>query len=308
MDYHGQPLQFISSHFFQAKKLYYGIYPGIISLLYTITQFSLIGVPFIGYLSIKYIHPKIYNYMEWYSKYLTQNCKLPQFYANLILFFSFVISNLLTTIALIIAHIFSAMKFSDYGREVLGNITPYIHLSISSFAILTMFAVTVAILLVYIHEITMSFLIATLTSLNIIYISSYYGPFMFLALVHVPLLIITFIFTSVVTVIIWCLLTYSFISFVTSEVLVPSWCSWNTYAFSICFALTIWLLKIGLIIFIFLYAVVLIAIIVIHSFFLGSYNNSPSLEAVVIAILVALIGTVVFKSYYKKFEQLTEEK
>ena len=299
MDYHGQPLQFISSHFFQAKNLYYGIYPGIISLLYTITQFSLIGVPFIGYLTIRYIHPNVYNYMEWYSKYLKQSCKLTQLNVNVILFFSFVITNLLTTIFLIIAHILSAMKFNDYGYEVLGDIhqsIPYIHSSFSSFAILTMLAV--AILLVAFHERTMCFIIATLTSVNIIYILSYFGPFMFLALIQVPLLIITFIITEVATIIIWCLLTYSFFSFVTSEVsLHAPWCFWRTYA--------IYILKIVLIV-IFLYALILIAIIVIHSFFLGSYNNSPSLEAVVIAILVALVGTVVFKSAYKKFEKLTD--
>ena len=301
MDYHGQPLQFISSHFFQAKNLYYGIYPNIISLLYTITQFSLIGVPFIGYLTIKYIHPNVYNYTEWYSKYLKQSCKLTQFNVNVILFFSFIITNSLTTIFLIIAHILSAIKLNDYGYEVLGDIhqsIPYIHSSFSGFAILTMLAV--AILLVVFYERTMCFIIATLTSVNIIYISSYFGPFMYLALIQVPLLIITFIITGVATIIIWCLLTYSFFSFVTSGVsLHAPRCFWRTYA------IFIHILNIVLIV-IFLYALILIAIIVIHSFFLGSYNNSPSLEAVVIAILVALVGTVVFKSAYKKFEKLTD--
>ena len=303
MDYHGQPLQFISSYFLQAQHLDHGIYPNIINLLYTIIQFSLIGTPFIGYLTIKYIHPKICNYVEWYSKYLKQNRMLSNVIINLILFFSFVIINLIITILLMTAHILSIMRFTDYSYAVLGDVDrnlPYIHSIFSGFAILTMFAI--ALFLVYIYGITMCFIIATFTSVNIIYISSYFGPFMFLALIHVPLLIITFIFISAATVIVWCLLTNSFFIFVTSGIPLntPLW-FWFTYA------IVMYIIKIILIL-IFLYALALIVTIVIHSFFLGSFSDSPSLAAVVIAILVALIGTVVFKSAYKKFKEMHRQR
>ena len=302
MEYDSQPLQFIRSYYFQAKHLYHGVYPNVINLLYTITQFSLIGIVFVSYLTIKYISSKIYDFIEWYSKYLKKSYnvhdqKLPHLVINCILSFSFVITNLSFTIFLIISHIFSAIKFIDYGNEILGdadNHIPYIHSAFSGIAIIITITITIIVVVFSLYKREICFIITTLTSVNIIYVLSYFGPFMFLAMIHVPLLIITFVFITAVTIIILCILPILLCNLIFHKHSLLD--QWRTYVN------VTRIIKIILSL-IFLYAILLIVIIVIHVFFLGSFNNSPSLEAIAIAIVAGLVGSGVFKYAHEKFKE-----
>ena len=172
---HGGSLQFISSYYIQARHLHHGIYPSIINLLHTILHFSIVGMAFISYLTIKYIHPKICNFIEWYSMHLEEKCALSRSprVINCILIMSFVITNLTTTILLIIEHIFAIIEFIDYGNEILNDSDQHLTYTYLGFAILPM----VVAMFVYILAICMHLLrafvhfniIAILTSINIIY-------------------------------------------------------------------------------------------------------------------------------------------
>ena len=308
MDYDAESLQFIRSYYIQARHLPYGIYPNIINLLYTILQFPLFGMPFICYLTIKYMHPKIFNFIEWYSMHLKKSYRFSQSpkVTNCILIISFVITNWITSILLITSHIFAIVEFIHYSNEVLNDAEkafPYVYLGfviISVICIIFLYAVMVY--LVYLYNYfgikPLSYIIPMLTSVNIIYFLSYFAPFMVLALIQVPLLILTFIMAYVAIIIIWCLLTYSFVTFVTPNASFKVKCQCKK-----CFIDPNYIL-LALII-MFLYALILMFSIVVHAFFLGSYTNSPSSEAIVIAILAGVVGSVVFKSAFKKIKEMT---
>ena len=311
MDYDGESLQFIRSYYIQAKHLRHGIYPSVINLLYTILQFSIVGMAFISYLTINYMHPKICNFIEWYSMHLEDKCSLshsPRVIDG-ILIISFVSTNLITTIFQIIAHIFAIIKFIDYGNEILNDADQHLTYVYSGFAVIpiavTMFvyilAVCISLLRIYVNFRPLNTIIPMLTSMNIIYFLTYFSPFLFLALIQVPLLILTLIITYIAFIIIWSLLTYSFVTFVTPKASLAVKCQLKE-----CYTHPICILSIKLVLLImFLYAIALICIVVMHAFFLGSYNNSPSTEAIVIAILAGVVGSVVFKSAYKKIKVIT---
>ena len=288
MEYDGQHLQFISKHYFQAKHGYHGIYPNIINLIYTITQFSLLGITFISYLTTKYMHPWISDRIDQYSRYLkcyySSQCAVTS-----ILFCSLFIINFLFTIFLIILHIGSIIEFINYGNEVLDDnhidhFLPYVHAAFSSFAIITMFSFAFGFC---IYKRSMHYIIIKFTLVNTIYLLSYFGPFMFLALIHVPLIIITLIFTIVAVFVVWCFVIHVLSFFVTKKY------EFKFFNYNI--------VKILLLI-IFLYVFALTVVIVIHAFFLGSYNNSQSLQAIVIAFLAGLMSSFLLQSLFKKSE------
>ena len=264
---------------------------------------------FISYLTIKYVYPKIFNFIEWYSMHLEEKCELSQSprVINCILIFSFVLTNLTTTILLIIEHIFAIIEFIDYGNEILNDTDQHLTYTYLAFAIIPMvvtifvLAICMCLLRLFAYFKRLSYIISILTLMNIIYFLNYFGPFMLLALVQVPLLILTFIITYIAIIIIWSLLTYSFVTFVTPNASLAEKCKLKEcYIHPIC----ILFFKIVLLI-LFLYAIVLIFILVVHAFFLGSYNNSPSTEAIVIALLAGLVGSVVFKTAFRKIKIIT---
>ena len=75
MEYHDQPLQFISSHYFQLRNKDDMKYVAIKGILEVITYLPLVMIPLISCLTIIYIYPVI---SSWVDKYSKMNKKIPQ--------------------------------------------------------------------------------------------------------------------------------------------------------------------------------------------------------------------------------------
>ena len=71
MEYHDQPLQFINTHFIQAKDKNAGEYENITTLMGSFATFPLLGMPTVAYLTVHYIYPKVYVFMEKYAEHLS---------------------------------------------------------------------------------------------------------------------------------------------------------------------------------------------------------------------------------------------
>ena len=73
MEYHDQPLQFISTHFIQVKDQNAGEYLNITTLIGSFATFPLLGMPIVAYITNHYIYPKDFAFMEKYAEYLSIN-------------------------------------------------------------------------------------------------------------------------------------------------------------------------------------------------------------------------------------------
>ena len=214
MQYHDQPLQFISNHYFQVKSEEDEKYKTILGMMKALTYLPSTLMPLISFLIIAYVYPLISCYVKQYSdklekgqffyiKQLTDTeiqliqenftQKWKGFHLICLLLTSTVIN-----ILLVILHISSAVKFIDYGKEILhteefligpsGNhYLPYMHAALSYFLVTAMFIIAIGYCF-YKHAINS--LIATSISVNIIYASCYFSPTMLLAFFHDPLLTI----------------------------------------------------------------------------------------------------------------------
>ena len=68
MEYHDEPLQFISSHYFEIKNKDDRIYNAVKGIMTALMYLSYVMIPLISCLTIKYIYPTISCYVAQYSK------------------------------------------------------------------------------------------------------------------------------------------------------------------------------------------------------------------------------------------------
>ena len=73
MEYHEQPLEFISYHYFQAKDDNHGEYQNVTFLMFTLSQFPFFGMPFISTVTVNYVYPKIIFFVEQYQVGMTDH-------------------------------------------------------------------------------------------------------------------------------------------------------------------------------------------------------------------------------------------
>lgn len=219
MDYHDQPLQFISNNYFQAKSSHHGVYQSISTVTLLIALFSCLGMPYISFITVTYLSPKIYYCLEQYSVNLNQQHSQSKDVIKII-FGSLYAGNILINAILMVTHLVSVVEFISYGNEVFvdgDHYLPYLLAGSSSFAIGTMLVVAYGLVFyktfkifkagqgtdfvkTYI-KITASILI------SIVYIFCYFSPFMLLAFLHDPLITFSTYFLLLFALVNWILLT-----------------------------------------------------------------------------------------------------
>ena len=214
MQYHDQPIQYISNHYFQVKSKDDAKYETVLYMMRALTYLPSTLMPVISFLIIAYVYPLISYYVKRYSEKIEKDQfiytkqlthaeielmqekfiqKWKSFHLIRLFLTSFVIN-----IVLVILHVLSAAKFIEYGNEILhdeefligpsGNhYLPYMHAVLSCFLITTMFIIAVGYCM---YKCTKNSLIATSISVNIIYALCYFSPTMLLAFFHDPLLTI----------------------------------------------------------------------------------------------------------------------
>ena len=200
MEYHDQPLQFISSHYFQLKNkndMKYGAIEGIMA---AITYLPVVMILLVSCLTIIYIYPVIsYRVDQYYKINLKDLANTDKQMSKVINFnrkwkkihlFSLFSTSCAVTILLIILHTVSIIKFITYGNEILHDDhrkLPYIHLGISCLLI----GVMVVIAIIFsICRWGKSSLIGISFSVNIVYLASYFFPPMVLAFIQDPMQIL----------------------------------------------------------------------------------------------------------------------
>ena len=216
MEYHDQPMQFISSHYFKVKSKDDVKYRIILNMIVALTHLPSVLLPLISFLTILYIYPTIcYNIKEYlkidgnnrlsqikqlsyayYSDQLTQT-KITKKWKAYQLGCAF-LTSCAVTVVLIFLHFASASEFINYGNDILhdeeyfiGSIKyhhlPYIHAILSSFLIAVVAIVAIIFSACKWNIVSLT---ATSFSVNIIYTVSYFFPTMLLAFIHDPLLTI----------------------------------------------------------------------------------------------------------------------
>ena len=222
MQYHDQPLQFISNHYFQVKSEDDAKYKTILYMMKALTYLPSTLMPLISFLIIFYVYPliscyikqysdKIENDQFFYTKQLTHaeiqlmQEKFTQKWKSFCLICLF-ITSVVVNLLLVKLHLYSATKFIEYGNEILHNeeflispsgnhYLPYMHAALSYFLITAMFIIAIGYC---IYKCTRNSLIATSISVNIIYALCYFSPTMLLAFFHDPLLAICNYFMVIV--------------------------------------------------------------------------------------------------------------
>ena len=174
MEYDSQPLQYVSSHYFQIKSEDDENYSSILCIMEALTYLPSMMMPLISYLVIIYIYPMISFHLKRYSQTPSnffrielfvnpddvdeQTAKLLQVKTtqtwkrfHLICLF---LTSFILTLILVALHITSASAFINYGNEVLlderkdysifsDHCIPYIHAVMSYSIVIIMFIVAI---------------------------------------------------------------------------------------------------------------------------------------------------------------------
>ena len=301
MEYHDQPLQFISTHFIQTKDRNVGEYLSVTTLISSFATFPFLGMPTIAFLTIHYIYPKIYVFMKQYAEYLSIDPSLnePNFHGFLKHYLPG-FSCLSITIFLFILHIAFSVEFVKYGKEILHDddlYLPYLHAACSWVAIIGLYATWIAIA-IYVYKKkkedvnkvkVVNPLTASLVSLNVIYLVCYFSPFMLLAFIHDPL----------VTTLTYCMIVlFIAILFVPMILLAKEFGKYvleSTRVYKTLFML------IGIGVFISAISIfVLLINFASSAIALGSFNDFQSLQTLLLSLLVGLVSFTIAKPVYEK--------
>ena len=299
MEYHDQPLQFISTHFIQAKDKNAGEYENITTLMGTCAAFPLFGMPTVAYLTVHYIYPKSFTFMEKYADYLSVYSSLTS-YVSLKYCLPFFIS--LCIIAfLLYLHAFSSEEFVKYGKEILhdGDLyLLYLHVACSWLAIIGLCTIFIAIA-IYIYKRkdinkvkVVNHHTALVVSFNVIYLVCYFSPFMLLAFIHDPL-VTTLTYCMLVLFIVIPIWPFTLLAKDFENHLVFTLKSTRMYK-------TLFMLAgIGVILSVFSIFVILINF-VLSATALGSFNDFQSLQTLLLSLLVGLVSFIIAKPVYQK--------
>ena len=137
MQYHDQPIQYISNHYFQVKSKDDAKYETVLYMMRALTYLPSTLMPVISFLIIAYVYPLISYYVKRYSEKIEKDQfiytkqlthaeielmqekfiqKWKSFHLIRLFLTSFVIN-----IVLVILHVLSAAKFIEYGNEILHD-------------------------------------------------------------------------------------------------------------------------------------------------------------------------------------------
>ena len=301
MEYHDQPLQFISSHYFQLRNKDDVIYNAIVGIMSVITYLPVVMMPLISCLTIIYIYPSISHRVDQYLKFNQEDQtevskvempKLINFHqkwkrAHL---FSLFLTSCVVTILLVVLHIFSAIQFFTYGNKILhvdSHKLPYWYLVISCLLIGIMLAVAI---IVPICKQGKSSLIGISISVNIVYIASYFVPPMVLAFIQDPMqVILTCLMAAAVVAFV-----YGFLWGIGLIVLlkiiqgIMPFSRWSFKTFCNC-----------VITFLAAFSLIFYFILIQCMFTLGSFSDFQSLQNMLLPLLVVLLSIFILKPGYK---------
>ena len=297
MEYHDQPLQFISTHFIQVKDKNAGEYLNITTLMGSVATFPLLGMQTIAYLTVRYMYPKIYIFMKQYAEYLSIDPSLDESARHAVLKYGFPFySCLFITFLLLTLHIASSVAFVKYGKEILHDddlYLPYLHVACSWVAIIGLCTTCIVIAIYYYMKKkednnmvkVINHLTASVISLNVIYIICYFFPFMLLAFIRDPL-ITTLTYCMIVLFIVipmWLIILY----FKDIENHLEL-----TRLYRYLFMLSSMISTISI--------SVIFLIFVLSATALGSFNDFESLQTLLLSLLVGLLSFTIAKPVYQK--------
>ena len=327
MEYHDQPLQFISNHFFQVKSKGDAKYEIIVCMIKALTYLPLTLMPFISCLTIIYICPWISWHLNQYSevnekdeffqiKQLPQadmqlmQTKIAKNWKTLHLICLFLTSFVVNMI-LIELHIYSATKFIEYGNEILHedeflfgptgyHYLPYLHATLSYLLIGTLLTLAIGYSIFSICKRKKSIFITTSISVNIIYILCYFFPSMLLAFIHDPLLTIFTFFMAIFGIAFIYALIWSFgLNILTNTVrkLIPyTWLPFKGLIYSI-IALTV------------AYSIIFLLVLINGVIELGSFSDFQALQNdMILPLLVGLLSLFILKPAHKYASRYTKIK
>ena len=223
MEYHDQPLQFISNHYFQIKDKDDEMYNAVKEIMRILPVLSLSMMILIGCLTIKHVYPVILYYVEQYPKVnkeklkqsvssvntnhqmlkLVQlNNKQKKYYLLSLFFTSCVVTALLVTL-----HVVSITKFVAYGNEVLHDdhhIQLYFYIALHCIIIGALFIIAIVFCVCIQRK---SGCTATIISMNIVYMASCFFPSMVLAFIQDPMqVILTCIMAVAIVIVVYALI------------------------------------------------------------------------------------------------------
>ena len=130
MEYHDQPLQFTSNHYFQAKCTDSAKYYAVANLMLAITFLPPSMIVLVSLLTVNYIYPMICHYVKEdsqdFSKFSNADIKKmmqakPNQKRKGFKLVSLFLTSLIINVVLLMLHIFSATEFIAYGEEVLND-------------------------------------------------------------------------------------------------------------------------------------------------------------------------------------------
>ena len=305
MEYHDQPLQFISSHYFQIKNKDDTIYDATKGIMTMLPIISIIMMLLTGCLMIKHVYPVILYYVEQYTKVNREVLKQPavssantnmlnlvklnkkrkRYYLLSLFFTSCAVTALLVTL-----HIVSITKFIAYGNKILHddhrNLL-YFYIVLSCFFIGAMFIIAIIFCACIRRK---SGLIATVISLNFVYIASCFFPSMVLAFIQDPMQVILTCVISVAVVIFIYALIWGIGLFVLL-IWIRCFMPYSSVLLSTVYSFVMAVL--GAI------AILLYFLLIQNMFTLGSFSDFKSLQNMLLPLLVVLLSIFIMKPAYK---------
>ena len=299
MEYHDQPLQFVSTHFIQAKDRNAGEYLSITTLIASFATFPLLGMPIVAYVTCHYIYIKVGLFMEKYAEYLSID-ESPRNSIN-VLYYIFPGSGcFIITFFLFILHLASGIQFVKYDKEILHDDDlhlPYLHVACSWVAIIGLFT-TCIVTAIYFCKTkkedtntanVANHLTASVVSLNVIYLACYFSPFMLLAFIRDPLITTLTYCTIVLFIVILIWSNIMLLKYLTIRNVLES--TWVDKAILILTGIGLFISVIG--------SFAILVIFVSSATTLGSFNDFQSLQTLFLSLLVGLVSFSIAKPIYE---------
>ena len=264
MEYHDQPLEFISNYYFQAKDEEV-TNRRISFIMIAVAYIPLVLIPIISQLTITYIYPVLlYTLNNSFSRRSSAMISGTMIGINIIT---------------VLDHIYSFIRLNQYSNEVLDDsydTTVFVGTVLSSFATVTVYATAMAL---WIRK-HINFA-ATSISVNIIHMS-YFFTVMMLAFLQDPL-IITFYYSALIFDTLCYMIYFVQLSKVCANL--------DTRCGSLFLYIA---MPLGLIF------SACISLLISSVFSMGGFSDSPALQMLILSLLIGLLSYCIFKPVYKE--------
>ena len=309
MEYDDQPLQFINDNYFQVEDPNDETYLTIADLIFLMMQFPFI-MPFISYATILYMHPKICHYFEQYEVYMHRFPYTIQAVANKIFFGSLVLITAAIGVILMISHFNSIVHFISYCDKVLPDEAKYLPYIFAVFSVVTVITSIVVVTGIWLHKLRKikrfksevnrrSVLFGMIISLEIMHILCYFSPFMVLAFLHDPLVTFSTYFMIIMGILSF-LITIYLPPFYLHKLGIKA----RQQGKIIKKPMALFLVIVTLMtVIVSGYAVILLIIFSASVLTIGNFGSSPTLQSMLLSLLIGLISFWILKPLYKKVQR-----